>query len=409
LGPLKGQGNVSASTHMTDEQLPSIDDYLAILKRRKWQLILPIVLLAPIGVVVALTLPPVYRSTAIILIEQQSVNRELLARTEEELRSNSQAVRTSQEQQLYLETELDKLDAHLGPGISVDGRKLPVSPEARLRELKAELAADRERYSPKHPDVVRIKRTIAELERQIAQAPDRGGSEAVPKEQADNPAYVQLRSRLETTRLEIRGLLEARKELKSLLDEYEQRLVEGPSVEREYRDLSRDYDNAVAKYREVKDKEMEAELGKALETERKGERFTLIEPPVVPSEPEKPNRPAIMMLGVVLSFAGGFGNMALREILDKGIRGARKVQLITQAPPLAVIPFIPTTADRRRRIRKRAVMIGTMVLLIGAGIAAVHFLLMPLDLLWFTLVRWVGTHLSAVLGPESAGGLLWNA
>jgi len=66
----------------------------------------------------------------------------------------------------------------------------------------------------------------------------------------------------------------------------------------------------VSKYREVKDKHKEANLARSLEDGRKGERFTLIEPPVVPKEPERTNRPAILLLGITMSFASGFGNLA---------------------------------------------------------------------------------------------------
>ena len=577
-----------------NEQLPSLDDYLAILKRRKWQLIVPAVLFATIAIIIALTLPAVYRSTATILIEQQeipadlirstvtgfadqriqaisrrvmtmrnlgeiiekydlyasirqkvslntavaemqeninfemitadvvnprsgrtqeatiafslsfddpspvrtqkitndlvslflnenlrqreatvkeasdflrkeaekladqirnlesalatfkaehrdnlpellSLNRELMARTEEQLRDNAQALRTLKEQQLYLETELDQLDPWLGPGTYAGGQTL-LSPEARLRELEvhyvgvaaryspthpdriqmqhelaalrkevtrsdatelrwrltelnSEFSAAEERYSPKHPDVQRIKRNIAVVEKQIAEARKRGGGVDDGQEMtAKNPAYVQLRARLEATKLEAQGLREARQELKDQLTIYEQRLIEGPNIEREYQNLSRGYDNAMSNYHEVKDKQMEAELAQALESERKGERFTLIEPPLIPEEPEKPNRPAIMILGLILSFAGGFGNLAIREVMDKGLYGARAVQMITQAPPLAVIPFIQTRADRRRRVRKTTIIVAAAAVFMAMGVVAVHLFVMPLDLLWFSLL-----------------------
>ena len=64
-----------------DEQAPDLREYLAILNRRKWQLILPIVLLLPIAVLIASKLPPVYRSTATILIEQQEIPPELIRTT----------------------------------------------------------------------------------------------------------------------------------------------------------------------------------------------------------------------------------------------------------------------------------------------------------------------------------------
>ena len=48
-----------------------------------------------------------------------------------------------------------------------------------------------------------------------------------------------------------------------------------------FRELSRDYDNARLKYQEIRAKQMEAQTAQNLETDRKGERFTLIEPPFV--------------------------------------------------------------------------------------------------------------------------------
>jgi uncharacterized protein involved in exopolysaccharide biosynthesis len=368
------------------------------------------------------------------LPEHQELNRELMARTEEKLRDNDLSLRNLEEQKVYLETELEKLDPNLSVVTSSGGQQ-QLSPEQRLQQLEAayvqikarylpthpdrirverelaaqrkdvansdteglrqrleglnsELAAAKERYSPKHPDVKRIKGNIEVVEKQLAEAEKRSGEVGVDTgTKARNPAYVQLRARLESTKLEMKNLREAQDVLKGRLAVYEQRLIEGPNINRDYLNLTRDYDNALSKYREIKDKQMQAELAQALESERKGERFTLIEPPLVPEKPEKPNRPAIMLLGLVMSFASGAGNLALREFMDKGLRGAAAIQRITQVPPLAVIPFIPTQEDRRRSIRKKALFVVAVVVIVTSGVIAVHIFVNPLDLLWFSLLR----------------------
>ena len=181
--------------------------------------------------------------------------------------------------------------------------------------------------------------------------------------------------------------------------QFEARITAAPKLEQEYRALTRDYDNAMGKYKEVREKEMQAQLAKSLETDRKGERFSLIEPPLVPEKPFKPNRPAILMLGLVLSVAGGVGNLALREIMDKGLRGARAVLAITGAPPLAVIPYIAIEADRHRRTRRIRVWIAGVVIALVVGIAAVHFFWKPLDILWFILLRRIEVLLPILTGP----------
>ena len=55
------------------EQELNLADFLAILKRRKWQLVVPALLLAVVAVLAALLIPAMYRSTATILIERQEI------------------------------------------------------------------------------------------------------------------------------------------------------------------------------------------------------------------------------------------------------------------------------------------------------------------------------------------------
>mgnify|MGYP001034670951 CR=1 FL=1 len=58
------------------EETKTIQDFREILKRRKWSIILPALTVFVISVVVAFTLPPIYRSTATILIEEQEIPKE---------------------------------------------------------------------------------------------------------------------------------------------------------------------------------------------------------------------------------------------------------------------------------------------------------------------------------------------
>jgi len=78
------------------------------------------------------------------------------------------------------------------------------------------------------------------------------------------------------------------------------RLTRMPQVEREYVNLKRDYENSQMRYRELKAKQMEAEVGQQLEKERKGERFSLIDPPQLP---EKPSSPIVSRFSCWASFS----------------------------------------------------------------------------------------------------------
>ncbi len=58
-----------------------LGDYWAILRRRKWMFIAPLLVVLTIALVLAVVLPPVYRSTATILIERQEIPDDLVQTT----------------------------------------------------------------------------------------------------------------------------------------------------------------------------------------------------------------------------------------------------------------------------------------------------------------------------------------
>ncbi len=66
---------------MTDPGTQHLSDYLAILRRRKRQVLIPMTLIVFASAVLAFVLPPLYRSSATILIEEELVQQELVAST----------------------------------------------------------------------------------------------------------------------------------------------------------------------------------------------------------------------------------------------------------------------------------------------------------------------------------------
>ena len=66
------------SEHVMEGFAPDLTDYMAILRRRKLHLIVPLVVIMFITLGFAFGLPPVYSSTATILIEQQEVPQDLV-------------------------------------------------------------------------------------------------------------------------------------------------------------------------------------------------------------------------------------------------------------------------------------------------------------------------------------------
>ena len=132
---------------------------------------------------------------------------------------------------------------------------------------------------------------------------------------------MALISQLESANRELAHLSALKEDLRAKQREYDSRLLQIPEIEREYRDLTRDYENAQTRYREVKAKQMQAEVAVELEKDRKAERFTLGEPANFPEKPFSPDRPRIALIGLVASLGGGLGFAWLRDLFDRSIKG----------------------------------------------------------------------------------------
>jgi succinoglycan biosynthesis transport protein ExoP len=263
----------------------------------------------------------------------------------------------------------------------------------RLESARSAFAAASGKYSPDHPDVIRFQREVKDLEAQLAAVPPPAAA-ADPASgspvDADNPAYVQIQAQVVATRNEIAALDTSTAKLRDKAADYQRNLSMSPQVEREYRELTRDYDNARLKYAEIRSKQQEAKTAQNLEADRKGERFTLIDPPLPPEEPVSPNRSLIFIAGFVLSLGVAFGVLWLLEKMDTTIRGRGDLFDLTGIPPLALVPHIGTQADFRAARRRMWLAAGTSAAALCVAVVLVHFFYLPLDVLWFNVARRLG-------------------
>jgi uncharacterized protein involved in exopolysaccharide biosynthesis len=369
------------------------------------------------------------------LPEMRDLNLQFLQRAEQELRNHDQNRRALDERIIYLEAEIaqlnpysnlysqtgervlstsDRLKALQSEYVSLTARYSDQHPDViaarqelkalrqetgntagesadlqrMLTELQGEMASLSERYGPDHPDIARKKREIDSVNEQLAVL--QVELQANRGQDADNPAYIQLQAQLQAAQAERDSLEQTRLQLQAEIDDLEQRLLNAPRVEQEYRTLMRDYESASLKFSEIKNKQLEAQLAEALEVESKAERFVLIEPPLLPEEPDSPNRPALLLLGLLLSLGVGGGYAALREAGDDSVHSVKELTRLIGTAPLAAIATIETIEDRVHDRRHLVVLVSGALILIGAAIFAVHMLYQPLDVLSIRVMRRFG-------------------
>jgi succinoglycan biosynthesis transport protein ExoP len=284
--------------------------------------------------------------------------------------------------------------------VATEGGARSTAPSTELNDLRRRLEAARsaladakERYSPEHPDRIRLERQVTDLEAQMAAEPTAppavGTPNAAPVE-ADNPAFVQIQAQLSATRNELTALAGEMEKLRTQADSYQRNISLSPQVEKEYRELSRDYDNARLKYAEIRSKQVEARTAQDLEADRKGERFTLIDPPLPPEEPISPNRMLIFVGGFVLSICLAVALLWYLETMDSTVRGRRDLFDLTGIPPLALVPHIGTLAEARAARRRAWLAAGTSVATVCVAVVLIHFFYRPLDVLWFSFAHRLG-------------------
>jgi uncharacterized protein involved in exopolysaccharide biosynthesis len=256
----------------------------------------------------------------------------------------------------------------------------------QLSNARTELGMAEQAYSADHPDVVRLKKVVAELEGKL-KAAERLPEQKAATQRPDNPAYIQLQTQLESVKSDMNAVRERKQKLRGKVAEYELRVSRSPQVERDYQAMLREHENASRRYQDIRARQMEAEIGQALEKESKGESFQLIDPAQFPEEPIKPNRILITLLSLVFAMACGFGYALVAESLDSSIRGVKSVTAMLVAAPLAVIPAIYTPVDYYRRKRFNKIAVTVTVASFVLVILAVHIFWQPLDVLWFRSVR----------------------
>jgi polysaccharide biosynthesis transport protein len=259
----------------------------------------------------------------------------------------------------------------------------------QLSEAKAQLAVDQQKYSPSFPDVVRLQHKIESLEQSV-QAESATDTNQAALKHADNPAYLEVKGQLDAVTSNRDAEIKRRDDLRGRLDDYNRRMAQSPDVERQYRELARDLESAQNQYQEILSKSTEAQVAQNLETERKGERFTLIEPPQPPEKPVSPNVLLMILGGLVVAVGLGFAAVIVRESLDGSVRGPNDIRSLLQVPALASIPVIDTVADRVRRKRLRLYSCAGSIATIVFAVIAVHFLVRPLDVLWLSFWRRLG-------------------
>jgi polysaccharide chain length determinant protein (PEP-CTERM system associated) len=284
----------------------------------------------------------------------------------------NEQLRSLREREGYYQTEL----ATMAPDTTNQDKE-------RLKELRVALNSLKARYSEEYPDVIKTKSEIANLEKKLQARTN----EPAVQDKPDNPAYVALAAQLASVQSEIKSVKHEIEDLDRKQNDFRRRLEASPKVEEGYKKLTVERNNTQAKYDDLMRKYMESKVAHGLERDQMGERFTLIDPARLPEKPIRPNRPAILLIGLILGIGSGVGTASLQEASD---RSARKTEDLTRNfpfPVLTEIPEIITFEDELRKKKRFKTAVASSILFMIIIVVVIHFFVMDLDILLARVMR----------------------
>ena len=310
------------------------------------------------------------------LPELLHVNMQSLHDTERDLETLYNQRSQLKEKEGYLQTQL----ANLSPDFKEGDKQ-------RLDQLNVLLVNLKNKFSAEHPDVVNTKAEIIKLEERIKASANSKKSTYRP----DNPAYITLASQLASVRAEMASGDSQIRELKSRQEDYKARINITPNVEQEYKAILMEQNNTQEKYNDLTRKLMESKVSQGVERQNKGERFTIIDPARLQEKPYKPNRMAILLVGLVLGLGAGVGTASVKEFTDTFVRTAATLTLNTSFPVLGSIPEIMSENELEQKHGKRDWrIIGLIIVFVVGLVAAFHFLVMNIDVFFVKILSKLG-------------------
>ncbi len=286
------------------------------------------------------------------LPQQLDANLRILERLQQQIKTTTESLRAAEDRTIVIQNQIELLKkrepqvVRVGSqgDISVDRGEDPLI--VQLRNLKKDLAVAQSKYKANHPDVIDLKRKIADLEPKVVELAKDNQEGGVSEQKLPPPSLDPETQRLlsqyneqhHAAVLESKRLREEERELKQQVAFYQRRIEDTPRREQELALLTRDYDLLKTNYQSLMDKKIQAQMAQNLEMKQQGEQFKILDLARIPEKPVKPDRNKVLLIGVVLGLVAGLGLTWFRESMDQSFHTITDVESYLELPVLATIP-----------------------------------------------------------------------
>lgn len=227
-------------------------------------------------------------------------------------------------------------------------------------------------YTPQNPQVKVLEARVAALEKAAAAA-----SGASPTGGALSEYQMQL--------AQIDGELsynaDQRAQVERELEDLRTSIEATPGNSTRLAEMQRENEITRGQYAAAVDRLAQAQTGERIESLSKGQRISVVEQPVLASEPFSPPRKLIAAGSVAAGLGLGFGIVLLLELLNRAIRRPSEIEARLGITPIATLPYVRT--DHEAAVRRGALIGIVAVLVVGlsGALYLLHTYVMPMDML----------------------------
>ena len=297
-----------------------------------------------------------------------------------QLQSLNESMNRAQERRLLIERQI--ADSKVVPAACASANPeaaAPVGTAQQLEIARARLALALQRYTPRHPEVVSLERTIADLVVKLESETPVGAAPAEQKKPV-TPAEAELQKRILDFQAELAVIdyqLAANRteaaRLNNLIAEYQAKIDVVPTRESELVELTRDYGTMQAAYTNLLVKREDSMLAANLERRQIGEQFKLLDTASLPGRPyNQRQRLGIMASGAAAGLVLGLLVIGLLEYRDSSFRTEVEAAKTLSIPVFAQIPVMVSDRERRAARRRAWVMdAGGAAILAAAAVVLV--------------------------------------
>lgn len=294
------------------------------------------------------------------LPDQEQTNLNLLAGLNTQLNAATEALGRAQQDKTFAESVLAQQLAALQ---TTQAGQNPDTLEQQLTLLQTQLTSLEARYTPDHPDVIKLKKDIANLKSKIAENGDQQKSAVAEKSAralVEPVGIQQLRAQVHQYDQVIKERASQQEDIQKQIKIYQGRVQSSPAVEQEYKELTRDYQTALDFYTDLLKKRDMSAMATDLERHQQGEQFRILDPANFPDKPSFPQARLFALGGFAGGLAFGFGLGLLLELRDTSLRSERAVELALRLPVLVMLPQIKGNAGQSK----------SQVLTLGTGLGS---------------------------------------